>query len=147
MTLEALHAPIPYAAYDGMSNVYGPIAEDPERVAVLELPIFSGLSVHNNATYVLASTTHWKPLVNGYSGYEPPGFGATARRLMRFPSPSALDILRELHVRYVVLHFDRYADPADAVRAIAEAETRPDLELVATDGRARLYRLRGIEPI
>ncbi len=147
VTIEALHAPIPYVAYDGISNIYGLIAEDPERVAVLELPIFSGQSVHNNATYMLASTTHWKPLLNGYSGYKPPGFDATARRLMQFPSPSVLDILRELHVRYVVLHTDRYADLADASRAILESETRPDLELVVTDGPARLYRLRGVEPI
>ena len=147
VTLEALHTPIPYVAYDGISTIYRPIAADPERIAVLELPIFSGGSIANNATYMLASTTHWKPLINGFSGYSPPGFDAVARRLMQFPSLSALDILRELHVRYVVLHVDSYANRMDALRVIAGAENRPDLELVETDGPRRLYRLRGIEPM
>ena len=41
--------------------------------------------------------------VNGYSGYQPPGFDDLASTLNTFPSPEAVAELRRLGVRYVVL--------------------------------------------
>jgi hypothetical protein len=46
------------------------------------------------------------PRVNGYSGFEPPGFGLTASTLNTFPSPAALALADELGVRYVVIRTD-----------------------------------------
>jgi hypothetical protein len=50
------------------------------------------------------STTHWRPLINGYSGYFPPSFWERAARLERFPSDDTLAELCALGVRYVVVH-------------------------------------------
>jgi hypothetical protein len=50
------------------------------------------------------STTHWRPLINGYSGYSPPSFWERAARLERFPSDDTLAELCALGVRYVVVH-------------------------------------------
>ena len=93
------------------SPVYRAIAESPERGAVLELP----MSGHNDprgpyreSAYMLASTVHWKPLINGYSGYAPPSYhllGAAARRL---PEGDAVQELVDMAgLRWVVLHVPR----------------------------------------
>ena len=66
-TVESLHAPIPYAEVDWNPPIYRYLAAVENPGAVLELPIFQGPS-HGNARYLLASTTHWRPLVNGFGG-------------------------------------------------------------------------------
>jgi hypothetical protein len=46
------------------------------------------------------------PRVNGYSGFEPPGFAAIVNTLNTFPAPDALALADELGVRYVVIRTD-----------------------------------------
>ena len=140
--LEALHTPMPYVPYEGIPAIYQPIAADPEPGAVLELPIYNGRTVPLNASYMLAATSHWRPLVNGYSGHRPVDFDVTARRLMRFPAPRTIETLRALGVRYVVLHGDAYEDRGRAGQIVARVARRSSIELVAIDGGDRLYRLR-----
>ena len=48
--------------------------------------------------------SHWHPIANGYSRAEPPGFRALMDRLKTFPAPVSLDAMREVGIRYVVLH-------------------------------------------
>ena len=72
---------------------------------VLEYPTPSKDSLpFIDADYAFWSTTHWRPLVNGYSGYYPATFWERAARLERFPSDDTLAELRALGVRYVVVH-------------------------------------------
>lgn len=142
--LEALHAPIPFVSYQGIPAIYQPIAADPDPVGVLELPLFQGRSVHYNAPYMLASTFHWKPLVNGYSGFVPPGFRETVRLMMRFPADATVDALRDLHVRYVVVHTETFANRDRAARIERRAARHDAVALVAVDGGDRLYRIRDV---
>ena len=140
--LEAVHAPMPYVPYKGIPAIYQPIAADPEPVAVLELPIYDGSSIHNNARYMLAATSHWKSLINGYSGHRPTDFNKTAHQMMQFPANRTIEALRALGVRYVVLHIDEYKD-RDLARQIVERIARQRaIELVGIDGWDRLYRIR-----
>ncbi len=83
-----------------MPNVYRWLAAQPGRDAVAELPI--GLPATDAADMIMSSV-HWKPLVNGYSGFTPTmsffrGFFAA------FPSPSTIRFLHQLGVRWVVVH-------------------------------------------
>ena len=146
-TIEAIHTPLRYVPFAGLSPIYGPIADDPDPAAVLELPIFRGDMFHGNAIYVMASTAHWKPLVNGYSGHRPPDFDRFAERFAAFPDDAAVDLLRELGVRYIVVHMAtlRTWDPARAAVIPAAAAARSDVRLVAVDGDDRLYQLQGVE--
>jgi len=91
---------------------------------------------------VLASTVHWTPLVNGYSGFTPPSFVERSELLRHFPDDAAIRLLHELGVSHVVVHLGRYRSPRR--ERIAELlASRADFELVETgpDGE-RLYRLR-----
>ncbi len=72
---------------------------------ILEYPTPSKDSIAwIDADYEFWSTTHWRPLINGYSGYFPASFWERAARLERFPSDDTLAELRALGVRYVIVH-------------------------------------------
>ena len=139
VTLEAFHGPLPFDRYDGVSAIYRPLAADPEPGGVLELPIFSGPAFHANAGYMLSSTTHWRPLVNGYSGHRPEGFDRLAEVVGAFPAERAVRRLREIGVRYVVVHLDAFPNTRHARTILRDAPGRRDVRLVAAVGRDRLY--------
>jgi hypothetical protein len=66
-------APLPDTVELGASTppVYRFIASLPSNTAILELPLGEPAF---DIRYMLYSTLHWKPLVNGYSGGEPPDY-------------------------------------------------------------------------
>ncbi len=72
---------------------------------ILEYPTPSKDSIGwIDADYAFWSTTHWRTLVNGYSGYHPASFWERAARLERFPSDDTVAELCALGVRYVLVH-------------------------------------------
>ena len=111
--------------------------------AVLELPIYQRREFHRNAGYLLASTVHWRPLVNGFGGFAPPDFDDNAHLAGGFPSVLTVAWLQEIGVGYVVIHLDRYGD--HALRMLSELEKlerRRDLVLEFVEGPTRLYRVQ-----
>jgi hypothetical protein len=84
--------------------VYKMIAKLPPGI-ILEYPTPSKDSIGwIDADYAFWSTTHWRTLVNGYSGYHPTSFWERAARLERFPSDDTIAELCALGVRYVLVH-------------------------------------------
>jgi hypothetical protein len=76
-----------------------------ERGAVVELP-FRDLAPN----YMYWSKEHWLPLVNGYSGHAPPTYQDTVDLLAGFPDRDSIARLRQLEVRYVVIHQAYYPE-------------------------------------
>ena len=127
-----------------VSPVYHLLAAQP-RGPVAEFPMFPG-RLELNARYVLMSTAHWQPLVNGYGAFWPADIQRLAAESSGFPSAEALEVLRQWGVRYVVVHPRQYArhEFALAEDVIARAEAlHPKLSLVAADQNVRLYRVNG----
>ena len=112
--VEYWSAPMRLVSYPRSALLYELLAQLPDG-NVLELPVPQpdGLPFHD-ASYLYTSTFHWKTLVNGYSGYYPPSYIRRLRRLATLPSPAALDQIRADNVRWVVVHEQRYRDPAEA---------------------------------
>jgi hypothetical protein len=140
VNLEALRAPMKYTPFEGVSPIYDAL-QNSEHVAILELPIFPRIGVSRNARYMVNSTRHWKPLVNGYSGFVPPDYGVTARTLNRFPDPVSFAWLRSKGVTTVVLHRSEF-ERRKGKRQLALVERSPDLEVRATWGDFTIYRIR-----
>ncbi len=61
-----------------------------------------------HAIYMLNSTSHWMPLVNGYSDHIPQEFRDTVLPLSSFPTRESFAILGRVGARYVVFHLDMY---------------------------------------
>ncbi len=76
--------------------------------------------------YMYWSATHWDPLVNGYSGYQPADYAATLDFMQTFPDDESLSRLRELHVRYVLVH-QWFYPAADYADVMMQAAQRPDM--------------------
>ena len=128
--LEALCAPLPLVRFDGFSPVYGRVATT-ERAVLVEFPLYPPAEIYRNAEYVLASTEHWKPLVNGYSGFTPPAFAKRAEALRHFPDDGAFAEMARLGVTHFVVHFARYREPRRAL-IVSRLEARGDCERVLT---------------
>lgn len=79
------------------------------RATVVAFPYWTGpVNRHRHTEYMLASTSNWKPLVNGYSDYIPPDLFAAKMRLEQFPATESWQPLRDRDVRYVLIHWNLY---------------------------------------
>jgi hypothetical protein len=91
------------------------------------------------------STFHWKPLVNGYSGFYPTSYQDLWTELESFPSDEAFDALRRRGVTYVIVH-EREFGSTPYRHAVERLARRPDLAAVGPfgepGGEVRAYRLR-----
>jgi hypothetical protein len=135
LTLEALRAPMGFTGVPEIPAIYDALRSANGAVLV-ELPLYGGASVSENARYMLASTHHFRPLVNGYSGFESARFRERAARWRAFPADVVLQEMRQLGVTHVMVHARDLA--ADQVGAIDRAS---GLELLREDGALRLYAL------
>jgi hypothetical protein len=85
------------------------LAEQPGRDPVVHLPMLDvyGLErrpAFHESIYMVYSTLHWKPLVNGYAGIEPKGYVQLRELLRAFPSEPSLAALRAAGTRWIVVH-------------------------------------------
>ena len=71
-----------------------------------------GSDFHGHAEYMLASTAHWQPLINGYSDHIPQDFRDNSQVLRGFPTPQSFALLERLGARYVVFHLNLYPAPS-----------------------------------
>jgi hypothetical protein len=90
---------------------------------VVELPI---IDWDFAPQYMFWSIFHWQPLVNGYSGYVPGSYTGTLARMRTFPDENAIARLKELNVRYILVHetFYRAEDRTSLMMQLAQ---RPDM--------------------
>ena len=116
---------------------------------LVELPMpTSGTMPGRDTDYEYWSTSHWHPLVNGYSGYYPPDYIETLARMQTFPDDESIARLRRLDVRYVIVHCRFYqTDKEDfCPPLLAKIGSRRDLhsyERSIRSGRCRVpLRLR-----
>ncbi|MBI5586339.1 MAG: hypothetical protein HY892_21215 [Deltaproteobacteria bacterium] len=124
--------------------VYTWLARQPEEFALLELPMpGTPDDFWREASYVYFSAFHWKKLVNGYSGFFPPGYlHFYTAGLKGFPSRETLNNIRSLGLRYVVVHSDRY-EPKDRERIKTVFSENADLFILErTFGEDWVYRVR-----
>jgi hypothetical protein len=105
--------------------------------AVLSLPSYVGTpEAFRESDYLLFSTAHWRPIVNGFGRQDPPGHGVTMETVSRFPAADAIQRLCDLRVRYVVLHTGR----ASELRAAAQqAQASPNVTSLGRFGEDFLF--------
>ncbi len=98
-------------------------------------------AARRHSLYMLQSTVHFLPLVNGYSGFTPERHDRLFRELASFPSERGLSELEELSVRYAVFHRSGY-DEAEWNAFLARASGFSDrLALLQTFDEGRIYEL------
>jgi hypothetical protein len=113
---ETLIVPIPMPEWSKVIDtrrepaaVYRWLAQQPGNEPVVELPMLDvyGLErrpAFHESIYMVYSTLHWKPLVNGYAGIEPRAYVQLRELLRAFPSEASLAALRGEGTRWIVVH-------------------------------------------
>ncbi len=130
--VEAFRAPMQYQRFDNIPGIYTLLAHEPPTAIVAEFPFDDPHHAYEGAISMLYSTRHWRPMLNGYSGFIPPSYRDFAEKLADFPSAHALDTLRAAGVTHVVVHHDRFGPMPEHVDG---------LTLIATGRHISLYKL------
>jgi hypothetical protein len=96
-------------AYDELRQLPdGPLLEIPWWMDPLR-------SIPTESEYLLASTFHWRPLLNGYTAYPPHTYLLLRRLAQGLPEPQAVDALHRLvDLRWIVVHLDALPAPSRA---------------------------------
>ena len=120
---------VPFDAHGRAADrsAYRWLAQQPAGAAI-ELPILE-FAIAPTLTYQYATLSHGHPIVNGYSGYGSPlqtflgGAASPFNDLDRMGD--ALDLLRAVGVRYVLVHPRDFADPAAGADTVAAIRMQP----------------------
>jgi hypothetical protein len=140
LAIAELIEPVSYRPVRPVPGAYRLLAHLP-RGGLLELPVYSRRFAFMRARYMLGSTAHWQPLVNGYSDYMPPDLAAIEGHLGTFPSAESFALLQRDQVRYAIFHIKDYKGalfPALLSRLEAFA---PYLKRLYADDQMLLYEI------
>jgi hypothetical protein len=88
---------------------------------------------------MLASTRHWHPILNGYSGFVPASYVEHWKRFSSFPDVTSLRALRDAGVTHVVIH---YESPTPIIETFPRIALPPALERIIETQELGIYRLR-----
>jgi hypothetical protein len=120
-------------------------SQPPGVVAEFPMPRVATLPGHD-PKYEYLSIFHWKPLVNGYSGFYPPSYHRRIQDLRRFPEPFSLRVLRREGVRYLVIHEIGYGDLEEYKLTLSTLDAEEGIRNLGSfsdgEGAAVLYELR-----
>ena len=145
MLLEYWVAPLHLVPHHNAAPpLYAWLAQQPEGV-VTEFPMPTPSSLPGpDPVYAYMSSFHWKPLVNGYSGYYPPSYIRQLTALAGFPDAAALSRLQQTGVRYVVVHDRGYsaAEYQRIAQRLLEAGLLPRGEFDDGGGKAVIFATR-----
>jgi hypothetical protein len=157
--VELRAAPIPLEAVDRSDTAAAPyrwLAEQDDEGAVMEFPVTElGQGERPITLAMYWSTLHWKPLVQGYSGFAPPSLeiiqntfigdmkrpDGSVAETVSFVTKDNVGVMQDLGVRYIVLHQFRYkrGDWPIVVRYLEETGV---VERAGEFGEATIYRLQ-----
>ena len=140
--IESLRAPLFYRRFEGIPAVYSLLADEPGRVVLVEVPFYPPQGVFQNGSYVLNSTAHWRPLMNGYSGYTPGAYRQYAASFWYFPRPEAIQAMRQAGATHVMIHPGGFGTEEEIAKMWRDVAASPYLERVAATPKGPvLYRL------
>lgn len=148
--IEYLSIPLPYLRVpvnNKIPEVYKWLAAKEGDLAIIELPLpqpQQGFYL-KEAPRVYYSLYHRKKLVNGYSGYFPPLYRELQQRWQRNCLEQNIQELRELRVKYLILHFSFYKKKrfGDILQRLSKL--KKEVKFVKKLGEAYVYKLLPLE--
>jgi hypothetical protein len=144
--LAELAVPLEWPQAPSVEPVYRVLAAQP-RGPIIEMPFYyPEVGLYQHTSYMLKSTAHWFPMVNGYSDYIPEDFMVNVHALAPFPSRDGFKVLEPNGVRYAVFHMYGYnaENRDDVLGRLKEFERY--LRPLYVDDTLRLYEIIGFPP-
>jgi len=124
--------------------IYQLLASQP-RGPLVEFPVPPPDSLPGrDAEYAYMSTFHWFPLVNGYSGVFPRSYLMLLPKLQTFPDEPSIRRLRDVGVRYIIVHGSTFRDSdwLNFHEYLAQHGVKELGRFDGLDGPAALYEMR-----
>lgn len=146
--LESCSVPVPWLkVYDFTPPVYQWLAAQPAGSVVFEAPTMGHMGDQaRDARYLYWSTKHGQPLVNGYSGFFPPGYRHLTQLAGRLPEATELlPELRRRGTRFLVLHLKEYPQ-ASRHGLLKGLRKNPELREVFTSEWDYVFALQPASP-
>jgi len=131
VTAEAWQGPITAAPFTRVPPIYTELRELRDPVLLVEVPFFPPDMMFENGEYTLNATAHWRPVMNGNSGFTPDSYRRRADSFWFFPEDWAIESIRREGATHVMVHLEKFGGEAAAVQAALLK--RSDLRLVSTD--------------
>jgi len=134
---------------DELPAVYRWLASEGSNSPILELPLPLSQQRDRNLPEIFrvyCSTLHWRPMINGYSGFLPPLYREMRRRWEKLPPQQTIRDAQLLGVRYVILHTNEF-DDREKLAQVREglAAMEPANRLVRREGLAEIWELAPVD--
>jgi len=145
MIIEMAPLPLPLTTVPlAQPPLYRYIAHSGPAV-VADFPMPSPIDVQRfDPYYEFYSRHHWRPLINGYSGYYSNAHFKVVEAMVGFPDDVSMEQLRALNVRWVVIHEHLYK-PSEFIDLLIRIAPRRDLRSHGAfgdwQGSAQLFEL------
>lgn len=133
--LDPLAAPLSLTPFDAVPSIYRMPAADPDAI-VAEVPLAPPEKQFRDGGADLRSTANWRPLINGYSGFTPPGYVQRYLAMKDFPAALSVAALQRAGVTHVFVHTDQFDE-----RALGDIRRTAALHQIAAEGTVVLYTL------
>ncbi|MFC2158332.1 discoidin domain-containing protein [Acidobacteriota bacterium] len=144
--LEYISIPIPMKEVkvgEKIPPIYSAVRDLPPDSALVEFPL---PRIHEiplyNARYMYYSIYHWKLMLNGYSGYTPPGYSILVESLENATVRQMMTILHRLDVKYILVHTEGYREQKGRNLVIRFRKFEDLVELVEQNQGDFLFRIR-----
>ena len=140
VALAELTTRMPWERAVVLPDAYAAVGRLP-KAPLAEFPFYGGRSAwHLHTQYMLFSTSHWLPMMNGYSDHTPLQFRQDALALDGFPSRDGFAILAKARVRYIGIHWDMFGPRAAEIRDRLQPY-REHLRPLVADDRMSLFEI------
>jgi hypothetical protein len=129
--------------WDGPPRIYAVL---PSNAVLFEFPVHPQPErFSENLPYMYFSIWHWRPMVNGYSGFNPREYASMLDGTRGFPAAAALAYLRDAGVTHVTVHCRLWErDPCEETTRQLDGDARVRL-VTRTDwygAPSSLYEIR-----
>ena len=120
------------------------MASQPENKIFLEMPL--GVDqltfMNHDLYYTFDSRNHFRKIVNGYSGYQPPGYLHLMENLLSFDPDEDLPLIKKFQANYIIFHFDRYLNAQkNKAMLLKKISKSSQLEYVKNFGENYVYQI------
>jgi hypothetical protein len=129
--------------WDAPPSIYQSL---PASAVLFEFPVHPPADRFlENVMYMYFSMWHWRPMVNGYSGFNPQQYADTLNGTRGFPAPATLVYLKSAGVTHVTVHC-RYWDEMVCEAAMRQLDANTSVKRIARsdwyDAPSSLYEIR-----
>jgi hypothetical protein len=144
-SVEYLSRPAVHHVDTYVSTWYRMLGTMPDAV-VFEWPVTVPWRLGNmvDVTYMYRSTAHWRPMLNGYSGFYPQSYIKLLIRVRSFPDSRSIAYLQQVGATVLVVHENRHS-PARYLRALERLARDPKVQPlgsgVENGARVTFFRL------